>query len=97
MADKALSYVRDKGYRVLKVKVGADVNGVLIRALMLIRRLSARTSACAWTRTRSYDVPTALKALNAFAALGVESVEQCLPAWNMEAQPTCAGKRPPSI
>ena len=26
MADKALSYVRDKGYRVLKVKVGADVN-----------------------------------------------------------------------
>ena len=24
MADKALSYVRDKGYRVLKVKVGAD-------------------------------------------------------------------------
>ena len=36
MADKALSYVRDKGYRVLKVKVGADVNDD-IRALTLIR------------------------------------------------------------
>lgn len=56
MADKALSYVRDKGYRVLKVKVGADVNDD-IRALTLIREAVGRTSACAWTRTRATTYP----------------------------------------
>lgn len=46
---------------------------------------------------QGYDVPTALKALNAFAALGVESVEQCLPAWNMEGAAYLRRKAPPSI
>ena len=83
MADKALSYVRDKGYRVLKVKVGADVNDD-IRALTLIREAVGPDVRLRVDANQGYDVPTALKALNAFAALGVESVEQCLPAWNME-------------
>ena len=83
MADKALSYVRDKGYRVLKVKVGADVNDD-IRALTLIRETVGPDVRLRVDANQGYDVPTALKALNAFAALGVESAEQCLPAWNME-------------
>ena len=75
--------MRDKGYRVLKVKVGADVNDD-IRALTLIREAVGPDVRLRVDANQGYDVPTALKALNAFAALGVESVEQCLPAWNME-------------
>ena len=92
MADKALSYVRDKGYRVLKVKVGADVNDD-IRALTLIRETVGPDVRLRVDANQGYDVPTALKALNAFAARR----SSACPHGTWRARPTCAGKRPPSI
>ena len=102
MADKALSYVRDKGYRVLKVKVGADVNDD-IRALTLIREAVGPDVRLRVDANQGYDVPTALKALNAFAALGVESVEPArrehggrgLPAPESARHPSDAGRIDP--
>ena len=64
-------------------KCAVDLNDD-IRALTLIRETVGPDVRLRVDANQGYDVPTALKALNAFAALGVESAEQCLPAWNME-------------
>ena len=109
MADKALSYVRDKGYRVLKVKVGADVNDD-IRALTLIREAVGPDVRLRVDANQGYDVPTALKALNAFAALGYDcahviatAIEMCgddvtpanIPAPESARHPSDAGRIDP--
>ena len=69
MADKALSYVRDEGYRVLKVKVGADVNDD-IRALTLIREAVGPDVRLRVDANQGYDVPSGAQGVERLCRTG---------------------------
>lgn len=83
MAQKAVHYVKDLGYRILKIKTGRDLADD-IEALTLIRQAVGDGVRLRVDANQGYTVETAQTALDAFKALGVEAVEQCLPWWDFD-------------
>ena len=83
MAERAAHYVRDMGYQILKVKVGAVLEDD-IHALTLIRERVGPSIRLRVDANQGYTIETALQAMKAFRPLGVEAVEQPLPAWDIE-------------
>jgi L-alanine-DL-glutamate epimerase-like enolase superfamily enzyme len=83
MAREARHYVEEQGYRIIKVKVGLDPQGD-IEALRQIREAVGDQVRLRADANQGYTVTGALKALEGFAALGVDVVEQCLPDWDLE-------------
>ena len=83
MEEKARRFVFEKGFDILKVKTGIDLESD-IEALTRIRaavgdKVRIRTDA-----NQGYTVEKALEALQAFEKLGVDAAEQCLPWWDFD-------------
>jgi L-alanine-DL-glutamate epimerase-like enolase superfamily enzyme len=83
MAREARYYVEERGYRIIKVKVGLDPLRDL-EALKLIRQAVGEQVRLRVDANQGYTVTGALKVLEGFAALGVDVAEQCLPDWDLE-------------
>lgn len=83
MAETARHYVKDKGYRILKIKVGIDPEEDL-RALSLIRQAVGPDIRLRVDANQGYNISRAMYALEGMKKYGVEAVEQCLPDWDME-------------
>lgn len=83
MAELAQHYVNDLGYRILKVKAGLNLKQD-VEALTLIRQTVGEDIRLRVDANQGYDLPTAIAALNHFAALNIDAVEQCLPDWDFE-------------
>lgn len=82
MAEKAKHHV-ENGYGILKIKAGLNVEED-IRAVRMIREAVGEKVRLRVDANQGYDVAAALKALEGFVQYRVESVEQCLPAWDIE-------------
>lgn len=96
MAQKAKYYVEELGYRILKVKVGLSAESD-VEALTKIRAAVGEKVRLRADANQGYDVSTALKVLQQFAAIGVEAVEQCLPDWDFEGAALLRSKAPGGI
>ncbi len=83
MAADADKYVNQKGFKILKVKIGNDLNHD-IEALKAIRKVSGPDVRIRIDANQGYNVETALKALKEFEALGIDAAEQFLPWWDFE-------------
>lgn len=83
MAETACHYVKDMGYRILKIKVGIDPEEDL-RALSLIRQAVGPDIRLRVDANQGYNISRAMYALEGMKKYGVEAVEQCLPDWDME-------------
>ena len=83
MAADADKYVNQKGFKILKVKTGINLDDD-IRALQLIRKVSGPDVRIRIDANQGYNVETALKALTEFEKLGVDAAEQFLPWWDFE-------------
>ncbi len=83
MAETARHYVKDMGYRILKIKVGIDPEEDL-RALSLIRQAVGPDIRLRVDANQGYNISRAMYALEGMKKYGVEAVEQCLPDWDME-------------
>ena len=83
MAETARHYVKDMGYRILKIKVGIDPEEDL-RALSLIRQAVGPDIRLRVDANQGYNISRAMYALDGMKRYGVEAVEQCLPDWDME-------------
>ena len=83
MEDHARRYVFEKGFRILKVKVGINLDDD-IDALTRIRKTVGPDVRIRIDGNQGYDVETALKALEAFEKVGVDAAEQCLPWWDFD-------------
>ena len=81
MAKTAVHFVKDLGYRILKVKVGIDPDDD-IRALALIREAVGPDVRLRVDANQGYDVSRAVYALEGFKKAGVDAAEQCLPWWD---------------
>lgn len=71
------------GIRILKVKVGKDLDSD-VEALRLIRAVADKNVRIRVDANQGYDMETALSALRAFEACGVDAAEQCLPWWDFD-------------
>lgn len=91
MAEKARSFVERDGYRILKIKTGSDL-AKDVDTLCRIREAVGSQVRLRVDANQGYSVSEAVKALDAFEKLGVEAVEQCLPAWDMEGAAYVRGK-----
>ncbi|MDO5416344.1 MAG: dipeptide epimerase [Lachnospiraceae bacterium] len=83
MAALAEDYVKNKGYRILKIKTGIDPEEDL-RALSLIRQAIGPDIRLRVDANQGYNINSALYALEGMKKYGVEAVEQCLPDWDLE-------------
>ena len=83
MAETARHYVKDMGYRILKIKVGIDPEEDL-RALSLIRQAVGPDIRLRVDANQGYNISRAMYALDGMKRYGVEAVEQCLPDWDLE-------------
>ena len=83
MAEAASDYVKNQGYRILKIKAGIDPRDDL-RALKQIREAVGDEIRLRVDANQGYDISRALFALEGMKALGIEAVEQCLPYWDLE-------------
>ena len=83
MAEAAAHYVKDMGYRILKIKAGIDPDEDL-RALALIREAVGADIRLRVDANQGYSLNSAIYALEGMKKYGVEAVEQCLPDWNLE-------------
>jgi len=83
MARSAEYYAKEKGFRILKIKVGINPNED-IRALRLIREKVGYKVHLRVDANQGYTVSEAVGILEPFRELGVEAVEQCLPEWDFE-------------
>jgi len=83
MARRAKYYVDEKGFRILKIKVGINPNED-IRAIRLIREKVGYKVHLRVDANQRYSVSDAIGILEPFRELGVEAVEQCLPEWDFE-------------
>lgn len=83
MADEAEKYVRELGYTVLKLKVGIDPDGD-IEVLQRIRERVGPDVHLRVDANQGYDVISAMYAIEGFKRAGVESIEQCLPWWDLD-------------
>ena len=82
MLAEAMSYVNE-GLRILKVKIGLDLEHD-IETLKRIRAFAGEDARIRVDANQGYDVATALKALKAFEAIGIDAAEQFLPWWDFE-------------
>lgn len=83
MMEKAKTFVFEKGFDILKVKTGINLDND-IRALTLIRDAVGPNVRIRIDANQGYNVETALKALKEFEKLGVDAAEQCLPWWDFD-------------
>jgi L-alanine-DL-glutamate epimerase-like enolase superfamily enzyme len=83
MARNAKYYTDERGYRILKIKVGIDPNEDL-RAIRLIREKVGYKIHLRVDANQGYSVSEAIGILEPFRELGVEAIEQCLPEWDFE-------------
>jgi len=83
MARSAKHYVQEKGFRILKVKVGIDPKED-VRTIRLIREKVGAAVRLRVDANQGYTVSKAIGILDAFRELGVEAIEQCLPDWDLE-------------
>ena len=81
--EKARHYAEAMGYRVLKIKAGVDPAHD-IEVIKEIRRTLGAGVRLRVDANQGYDLKSAVAAVEAFGALGVEAVEQCLPWWDFE-------------
>lgn len=86
MAEAAADYVKNRGYRILKIKAGIDPREDLW-ALKQIHEAVGDEIRLRVDANQGYDISRALFALEGMKALGVEAVEQCLPDWDLEGPP----------
>jgi len=82
MQKKAKNFL-SKGVRILKIKVGKDLD-TDIEALRLIHSIAGPEVRIRVDANQGYTVESALKALRAFEACGVDAAEQCLPWWDFD-------------
>ena len=83
MAASAAHYVKDMGYRILKIKAGIDPEEDL-RTLALIRQEVGPDVRLRVDANQGYDIAKAEFALEGMKKYGIEAVEQCLPDWDLE-------------
>ena len=83
MAAIAKEYVEELGYRILKVKAGINPQEDIM-ALQLIREAVGKEIRLRVDANQGYSIHDALSVFAPFKALGVEAIEQCLPAWDFE-------------
>ncbi|MDL2218574.1 dipeptide epimerase [Christensenellaceae bacterium OttesenSCG-928-M15] len=83
MAEKALYYVRELGYRILKIKAGICPDDD-VRAIGLIREAVGADVRLRVDANQGYDIASAVKTLDRFVPYNIEAVEQCLPDWDFE-------------
>ena len=83
MEAEARRYVHEKGFRILKIKVGIDLKDD-IEAISRIRAAVGDDVRLRIDANQGYDVEKSLEALRAFAKYGVLAAEQCLPWWDFE-------------
>ena len=83
MQADAEKYVFRKGFDILKVKTGINLDDD-VRALSLIRQSVGDKIRIRIDANQGYDVETALTALKEFEKLGVDAAEQCLPWWDFD-------------
>ena len=91
MAAEARERVEKDGFTVLKIKAGicpADD----VRALQLIRQAVGPHIRLRVDANQGYTYSDAVRTLKAFAGLGVEAVEQCLPGWDLEGMRDLRGR-----
>lgn len=79
MAAEARERVEKDGFTILKIKAGINPSED-IQALTLIRQAVGPNIRLRVDANQGYTVSDAVRTLKAFEELGVEAVEQCLPA-----------------
>ena len=83
MAAEAKKYVFEKGFKILKVKIGKDLAHDLY-ALNLIRETVGRDVRLRVDANQGYDVEKSLQALAEFEKIGIDAAEQFLPWWDFD-------------
>lgn len=83
MRDAAERFVFQKGFDILKIKVGINLDDD-IRALTLIRQAVGKNVRLRVDANQGYTVDQALRALQEFEKMGIDAVEQCLPWWDFD-------------
>ena len=83
MAEEARHFVFDRGFRILKIKVGIDLQND-IEAIRLIRAAVGDDVRLRIDANQGYTVDKALEALRAFEKYHVLAAEQCLPWWDFD-------------
>lgn len=81
MAETALRYTKQDGFRILKIKAGINPDDD-IRTLLLIREKVGKDVRLRVDANQGYTTAAALYAIEGFKRAGVEAVEQCLPYWD---------------
>ena len=83
MTSMAKKYVFEKGFRILKIKIGLDLEHDL-RALTMIREAVGKDVRIRIDANQGYDVGKSLKALAEFEKIGIDAAEQFLPWWDFD-------------
>lgn len=83
MCAEAEKYVKEKGFRILKVKTGMDFDHDM-EALSKIRSAVGEEVRIRIDANQGYDLETALKVCKTLENLGVEAMEQPLPWWDFD-------------
>lgn len=82
MAEEAVDWVK-RGYGIIKVKAGIDVRQD-VETMALIRKKVGPAVRLRVDANQGYTVGDACYAAAKMADSGVEAIEQCLPAWDVE-------------
>ena len=96
MQQAAEKFVFQKGFEILKVKVGISLDDD-IEALTRIRRSVGDKVRIRIDANQGYNVETALRALKEFEKLGVDAAEQCLPWWDFDGAAELMAKNTTSV
>ncbi|MBQ6798188.1 MAG: dipeptide epimerase [Oscillospiraceae bacterium] len=83
MLADAEKYVFEKGFKILKVKIGNDLSHD-IEVLTKMRKLVGEDVRIRIDANQGYDVPTALAAMKEFEKIGIDAAEQFLPWWDFD-------------
>ncbi len=83
MRAEAEKHVRERGFRILKVKTGIDLQRD-IEALTQIRQAIGEEVRIRVDANQGYDLETALTACKELESLGIEAMEQPLPWWDFD-------------
>lgn len=86
----------DEGYRIIKIKTGIDLESD-IRSIRAIREAVGPSVRLRVDANQGYTIPAALKAIRVFAEEGIESIEQCLPAGDVDGAAYLRSKAAPGI
>lgn len=83
MAAAAAEYVKNRGFRILKVKIGIDEVRDM-EALRQIREAVGNDIRIRIDANQGYSVDTALRVLPMLERLGIDAAEQFLPWWDFD-------------